>query len=139
MNIPGGTTNLGQSEEDTPDLTLVPQTIFAHSLQFRVPMKRISVNDLRHEQRQAHVQWPGTTYKRALSKAVKSQSPAREHSKELVHTTSGDLVGLRVGAAKLNRSVSFQSSKYLNIFSKIDAKASWAIKLEEYSRCHGCR
>jgi hypothetical protein len=26
--------------------------------------------DKRHEQRQAHVQWPGITYNRALSKAI---------------------------------------------------------------------
>jgi hypothetical protein len=30
--------------------------------------------DKRHEQRQAHVQWPGLTYRRALSKAISNVS-----------------------------------------------------------------
>lgn len=37
-NIPGSTTNLGESELDTPDLTLVTQTILANKLQLGVPM-----------------------------------------------------------------------------------------------------
>lgn len=37
-NLPGSTTNLGQSELDAPDLTLVAQTILADKLQFGVPV-----------------------------------------------------------------------------------------------------
>lgn len=37
-DIPGSTTNLGESELDTPDLTLVAQTILANKLQLGVPM-----------------------------------------------------------------------------------------------------
>lgn len=36
-NVPGSTTNLGQSQADTPDLTLVLETILADELQLRVP------------------------------------------------------------------------------------------------------
>jgi hypothetical protein len=36
-SLPGSTTNLGQGELDTPDLTLVLQTILANELQLRVP------------------------------------------------------------------------------------------------------
>lgn len=35
-DIPGSTTDLGQSQHDTPDLTLVAQSIFADSLQLGV-------------------------------------------------------------------------------------------------------
>jgi hypothetical protein len=34
--IPGSTTNLGQGELDTPDLTLVAESIFADELKLRV-------------------------------------------------------------------------------------------------------
>ena len=67
--IPGSTANFGESEQHAPHLTLVSQAIFANGLQLRVP-ELGSVMDKRHEQRQAHAQWPGITYKRALSKAV---------------------------------------------------------------------
>lgn len=39
-DLPGSTTNLGEGELDTPDLTLVAQTILADKLQLRVPMVR---------------------------------------------------------------------------------------------------
>jgi hypothetical protein len=35
--LPGSTTNLGESQEHTPDLTLVSQAILANELQFGVP------------------------------------------------------------------------------------------------------
>jgi hypothetical protein len=35
--IPGSTTNLGEGELDTPDLTLVAESILADELQLRVP------------------------------------------------------------------------------------------------------
>lgn len=38
MNIPGSTTNLGQGELDTPDLTLVLEAILADELELRVPV-----------------------------------------------------------------------------------------------------
>lgn len=38
QGIPGSTTNLREGELDTPDLTLVAQTILANELQLRVPM-----------------------------------------------------------------------------------------------------
>lgn len=40
--IPGSTANLRESELDTPDLTLVAETILADELQFEVPGSRIS-------------------------------------------------------------------------------------------------
>ena len=36
QSIPGSTTNLGQGELDTPDLTLVAESILADELQLRV-------------------------------------------------------------------------------------------------------
>lgn len=36
MNIPSGTTNLGEGELDTPDLTLVAETVFTNGLQLSV-------------------------------------------------------------------------------------------------------
>ena len=41
QNIPGSTTDLGQSELDTPDLTLVTETVLADTLQLRVPISRV--------------------------------------------------------------------------------------------------
>jgi hypothetical protein len=38
VNVPGSTTDLGQSELDTPDLTLVTETVLADGLQLRVPI-----------------------------------------------------------------------------------------------------
>lgn len=43
LNIPGSTTNLGEGELDTPDLTLVAETIFANELQLGVPSRSMSV------------------------------------------------------------------------------------------------
>jgi hypothetical protein len=40
-NIPGSTTDLGQSELDAPDLTLVAETVLADTLQLRVPISRV--------------------------------------------------------------------------------------------------
>lgn len=37
LNLPGSTTDLGQSQLDTPDLTLVAQTIFADELELSIP------------------------------------------------------------------------------------------------------
>lgn len=37
LRIPGSTTNLGESQLDTPDLTLVAETILSDNLQFGVP------------------------------------------------------------------------------------------------------
>ncbi len=37
QSIPGSTTDLGEGELDTPDLTLVAETILADELQFGVP------------------------------------------------------------------------------------------------------
>jgi hypothetical protein len=39
MSIPSSTTNLGKSELDTPDLTLVAETVLADSLQFGVTIE----------------------------------------------------------------------------------------------------
>jgi hypothetical protein len=36
-NLPGSTTNLGQSQLDSPDLALVAETILANELQLSVP------------------------------------------------------------------------------------------------------
>lgn len=41
MYIPGSTTDLGQSELDAPDLTLVTETVLADTLQLRVPISRV--------------------------------------------------------------------------------------------------
>lgn len=37
-DIPGSTTDLGEGELDTPDLTLVAETVLANNLQLRVPV-----------------------------------------------------------------------------------------------------
>jgi hypothetical protein len=37
IDIPGSTTDLGQSQTDSPDLTLVAQAILSDELQLRVP------------------------------------------------------------------------------------------------------
>jgi len=73
--LPSSTTDLGQGELNTPDLTLVAQTVFADDLQFGVARFRqgmmLDKGYLRHKQReQAHAQWPGYTYRRADSNAV---------------------------------------------------------------------
>ena len=67
---PGSTANLRESEHNAPHLTLVPQAIFADYLQFRIPGDPTSAGCLRLQQRQAHAQWPGSTDRRADSKAV---------------------------------------------------------------------
>ena len=46
QNVPGSTTDLGQSELDTPDLTLVAKTVLADALQLRVP--KLGVNGAFH-------------------------------------------------------------------------------------------
>ena len=66
--IPSSTTNLGECEHDTPHLALVSKTIFSDDFQFGIPGAGL-VSLLRHEQRQAHAQWPECTNKRADSKA----------------------------------------------------------------------
>jgi hypothetical protein len=55
MTVPGSTTNLGEGELDTPDLTLITKTILADELQFRVPkgisdMNRASSDTVVHLQ-----------------------------------------------------------------------------------------
>ena len=77
MKIPGSTTDLGEGEHDTPHLTLIPETILADDLKFRVPVAGRLVRSHRHEQRQARAQWPGDTNKRAASKALRSQRLCR--------------------------------------------------------------
>lgn len=47
LNIPGSTTNLGESELDTPDLTLIAETILANELQLGVPNRSMSVRGAR--------------------------------------------------------------------------------------------
>lgn len=69
-SIPSSTTDLGQSQHDTPDLTLVAETIFADELQLRVAVESLSVIIRRHGHRQAAAQWPGCTNRRADSNAV---------------------------------------------------------------------
>lgn len=44
QNIPSSTTNLGESEEHTPHLTLVAETVFTNSLQLRVPGDELVVS-----------------------------------------------------------------------------------------------
>ena len=39
LHIPSSTTNLGEGELDTPDLTLVAETVLADSLQFGVTIE----------------------------------------------------------------------------------------------------
>ena len=41
-SIPGSTTNLGESELDTPHFTLVAKTIFTNDLQLRVTLYQVS-------------------------------------------------------------------------------------------------
>jgi hypothetical protein len=41
-NLPGSTTDLGQSQLDTPDLALVAQTILADELQLGVPTEQLT-------------------------------------------------------------------------------------------------
>ena len=43
MDIPGSTTDLGQGELDTPDLTLVAQTVLADDLQFGVTVDMLGM------------------------------------------------------------------------------------------------
>ena len=82
MFLPSSTTNLGQSELDTPDFTLVAQTVFTDNLQFRVSVpsaqnvRQGDISDMKHSQ--ASAQWPGyETYRRA-------DSNARDHTEMLV-------------------------------------------------------
>ena len=49
--LTGSTTNLGQGELDTPDLTLVSQTVLADELQLGVPGISMSVHGSRLKQR----------------------------------------------------------------------------------------
>jgi hypothetical protein len=42
-SIPGSTTDLGQSQTDSPDLTLVAQAILSDELQLRVTVVYLSV------------------------------------------------------------------------------------------------
>lgn len=70
-NIPGSTTNLGQGELDTPDLTLVAETVLSNELQLGVTiiLSQVSfriTNDLSRELALAH--WPVNTDSRAASK-----------------------------------------------------------------------
>lgn len=44
IDLPGSTTDLGQSQTDSPDLTLVAQAIFTNELQLRVPDQSMSVS-----------------------------------------------------------------------------------------------
>lgn len=69
--IPSSTTNLRQGEHDTPHLALVAETIFANNFQLRITNVGL-VGVLRHEQRQAHAQWPESTDRRADSNATKN-------------------------------------------------------------------
>lgn len=67
-NLPSGTTNLGKSELDTPDLTLVAQTVLSDELQlgittFGVGKKKaiyvsLDISHNRLKQSQAPAQWP---------------------------------------------------------------------------------
>lgn len=71
-NLPGSTTDLGQSQTDSPDLTLVAEAILSDELQLRVPGVILSVYlHNRLEQRQAHIQWPVITDNRAASKGLR--------------------------------------------------------------------
>lgn len=70
-NLPGSTTDLGQSQTDSPDLTLVAQAILSDELQLRVPGYTVSLFHNRLEQSQAHVQWPVITDNRAASKGLR--------------------------------------------------------------------
>lgn len=59
MDLPSGTTDLGEGEEDTPNLTLVAKTELANELELGVPGAAELVDDHnRHEQSQARAQWP---------------------------------------------------------------------------------
>jgi hypothetical protein len=40
--VPGSTTNLGESELDSPDLTLVAESVLSNELQFLIPKDIIS-------------------------------------------------------------------------------------------------
>ena len=69
LHIPGGTTNLGEGEHDTPHLTLVAKTIFSDELQLSVPVKAMLDGDLRHEaENQLLLSGRDRSYKRADSK-----------------------------------------------------------------------
>lgn len=46
MDLPGSTTNLGEGELDTPDLTLVPETVLADELQLGVPISQAQLASL---------------------------------------------------------------------------------------------
>jgi hypothetical protein len=39
--IPGSTTDFGKCKQDTPDFTLIPQTIFSNRLQLRIPKRSV--------------------------------------------------------------------------------------------------
>jgi hypothetical protein len=70
QDLPSSTTDLGQGELDTPDLTLVAQAILADHLQLGVTVWDCGVRRLqspRLKQRQATAHWPGNTNRRADS------------------------------------------------------------------------
>ena len=102
MHVPSRTTNLGESEHDTPHLTLVAETIFADNLQLGVAVTfivRRMISDMKH--RQASAQWPGYTYRRADSNAVRVLSVAsftlggeQKSTARILLTSTRDLVGL---------------------------------------------
>ena len=71
FDIPGSTTNLGQSQLDAPDFALVLEAKLADELELRVtvyPSSGQLRGSLRLEQRQAHVSVAGDTDSRAASK-----------------------------------------------------------------------
>lgn len=71
-DLPSSTTDLGQGQTDTPDLTLVLEAILANELKLRVTIIiSVSFGHKRLKQRQALVHWPVNTDSRADSKGLR--------------------------------------------------------------------
>ncbi len=66
-SLPGSTTDLGQSQLDSPDLTLIAESIFANELQLSISIPALT-NCSQTWAEQALAQWPWVTYRRADSK-----------------------------------------------------------------------
>jgi hypothetical protein len=49
LYLPSGTTNLGESKLDTPDLTLVAQTVLSNELQLRITIWAWSVFEITYD------------------------------------------------------------------------------------------
>jgi hypothetical protein len=82
--LTSSTTDLGQSQLDAPDFTLVAQAIFADDLEFGITVGaevRMDISDMKH--RQADAQWPGYDFFRRTDGQIRrvDEGPCRSWSR----------------------------------------------------------